>query len=104
MTAPRLDTLKQFLRQDPNDPFNHYAIALEYVSTEHYSEAITKFQEVIKLDANYVPAYHQLGLLFARLGKKNDATKVFERGIQIASLVRDTHAQSEMQEAMDELE
>ncbi|MBI1807508.1 MAG: tetratricopeptide repeat protein [Ignavibacteria bacterium] len=104
MSTTRLDTLQQFLEQDPNDPFNHYAIALEYVSSHCYPEAIAKFQELMALDPNYVPAYHQLGLLFARLGKNDEALKTFERGIEIAALVGDMHARSEMEEAIDELE
>ena len=104
MSASRFDTLKKFLDEDPNDCFTHYAIALEYVSTQKIPEAIAKFDEVIKLDPNYVPAYHQLGLLLAKLNRNNEALEMFERGIQVAALIGDTHAQSEMQEAIDELE
>ena len=103
MTADRLATLKRFLDEDPADPFNHYTVALEYVSMQQYSEAITGFQEILRLDPKYVPAYHQLGLLFSKLNKKEEALRVFEQGIGVAALVGDAHAKSEMQEAIDEL-
>jgi tetratricopeptide (TPR) repeat protein len=103
MSPGRLDELNEFLRQDPDDPFTHYAIALEYVSMKKFPEAIAKFDEVIELDANYVAAYHQKGLLLAGLNRKDEALRTLEKGIQIAALVGDTHAQGEMQEAIDGL-
>ena len=103
MTAERLATLKNFLDDDPSDPFNHYTVALEYVSMQRFPEAIAEFERIFKIDPNYVPAYHQLGLLYATLNRKEDALRVFEKGIGIAALVGDTHAQSEMQDAIDEL-
>ena len=103
MMADRLETLKKFLAEDPADPFNHYTVALEYVSMQQYAQAITAFEEILKIDPKYVPAYHQLGLLFVKLNKTNDALKIFEEGIRIAALVGDLHAQSEMQESIAEL-
>ena len=29
----RLDQLKVFVLEDPDDPFNHYALAMEHMST-----------------------------------------------------------------------
>lgn len=104
MSPTRLEVLQTFLADDPDDSFNHYAIALEYVSLKQYDNAIKKFQELITLDQNYVPAYHQLGLLLGSMGRKDEALRTFEQGIQIAALVGDTHAQQEMQEAMDALD
>ena len=104
MTSSRLDVLKQFLEQEPSDPFNHYAIALEYAAHQMYIEAIKKFQEVIRLDPGYVPAYQQLGLLFSQLGRKSEAQEIFVRGIEVAESSGDAHARAEMQDALDELD
>ena len=30
----RIEQLKQFAKEDPNDPFNKYALALEYQKTD----------------------------------------------------------------------
>ncbi|MBI1803038.1 MAG: tetratricopeptide repeat protein [Ignavibacteriae bacterium] len=103
MTSNRFEILKNFLDDDPKAPFNHYALALEYVTQQQFPEAIAKFEDVIVLDPNYVPAYHQLGLLYAQLNRQEEALTTLEKGIQIAALVGDTHAQTEMQEAIDEL-
>ena len=103
MTSSRFDILKNFLDEDPKDPFNHYALALEYVTQQQFQEAIAKFEDVIAVDPNYVPAYHQLGLHYAQIHRRDDALESLEKGIQIAALVGNTHAQTEMQEAIDEL-
>ena len=63
----RLQQLEKFLEDEPADTFTHYAMAIEYASMGNHAKAIEKFEEVIALDGNYVAAYHQLGLLFARV-------------------------------------
>ena len=103
MSASRFDILKSFVDEDPKDPFNHYALALEYETQQQFPQAIAKFEDVIALDSSYVPAYHQLGLLYAQLNRKEEALKVFEKGIRIAADAGDTHARIEMQEAIEEL-
>ena len=103
MSGLRLEALQKFLEQAPADTFTHYAIALEYAAMHEIPEAVAKLEELIGLDPNYVPAYQQLGNLLAQLGRKQQSLRILEKGIQVAALVGDTHAQSEMQEAIDEL-
>ena len=100
----RLEQLQKFLEDEPTDAFTHYAIALEFIANRNFDEAIAKFEEVLALDANYVAAYHQLGLLYVRLDLVDDARKIFEQGIRVADQIRDAHARSEMEDALDELE
>jgi tetratricopeptide (TPR) repeat protein len=104
MSSSRLDVLMKFLEEDPTDSFTRYAIALEYASMHHLSEAIMKMEELITLDPNYVPAYQQLGGFLKQTGNTGEALKIFERGIQQAALMGDKHALDEMQEAIDELD
>jgi len=103
MNASRLEALQKFLEEDPGDVFTHYALALEYASLKNYPDAIAKLEALLVLDSNYVPAYHQLGLVLTQLNRIDEARKMFEKGIQVAAAVGDTHAQDEMQEALDEL-
>ena len=104
MTPSRFEELQKFVEQDPTDPFNHYVIALEYGRSEQYPEAIQAFIDLIQFDPTYVPAYHQLALLYIRLTRRQDARAMLERGLQAAALVGDTHARDEMQEAIDTLD
>jgi tetratricopeptide (TPR) repeat protein len=104
MTGSRIESLQQFLRDDPDDCFTHYAIALEYVSLGRIPEAVSKFEEVISRDSQYVPAYQQLGMLLIRQGRTPDALATLQKGIEIAAQAGDARARAEMQEALDELE
>ena len=104
MTTPRLQALKKFLEEEPNDAFTMYAIALEYASVKNLPEAITRLEEVIVVDPNYIPAYQQLGIFLRQSGKLDEAARMLEHGIRVAATVGDRHAQNEMQEVLDELE
>lgn len=99
----RIDQLRKFLEDEPADAFTHYAIAIEYASVGKFAQAIEMFEEVIALDPNYIAAYHQLGLLFVRMNNKREAVKTLEQGVKVAELIGDAHAQSEMEDALDEL-
>ena len=104
MSADRLATLRQFVADDPADPFNHYALALEHASRGETGTAIARLADALAADARYVAAYHQLGLLFAASGRKADARQAFDEGIRIAGEAGDAHAASEMREARELLE
>jgi tetratricopeptide (TPR) repeat protein len=103
MTVSRLESLQEFLRRDPEDSFTHYAIALEYVSLKRIPEAVSKFEELIRLDPAYVPAYQQLGSLLAQLGRTPEALATLQKGIAVAKEAGDAHSGAEMQEVVDEL-
>ncbi len=97
----RLERLEEFLKDDPDDLFTRYAIALELAGMHRENEAVAKFEELLARDPGYVPAHHQLGLLLARLNRPEEARRAFERGI--AAAAADPHARMEMQESLDEL-
>ena len=99
----RLDTLLNFLKDDPSDVFTRYAIGLEYVKMNDAKRATTSFEQVIEYDPTYAPAYHQLGLLLVKLKKKDDARAILRRGIEAARQGGDGHAAMEMQETLEEL-
>ncbi len=102
MDQERLDTLKKLIAMDPDDTFSRYALGLEYRDSEPLT-ALEHLAEVVKRDANYVPAYFQSGLIHSELGDFKLAQEWLERGIVVAGRVGDHHALGEMQEALDQL-
>ena len=104
MREERIAKLKQILEQDPNDSFSRYALALEYAGLGDKEEAVRILEEVLHRDASYVPAYQQLGYLYENIGRRTDALTILKKGITVATAHGDSHACSEMQEALDELE
>lgn len=104
MREKRIAKLKQFLEQDPDDSFSRYALALEIAGTGEVEEAVALLEELLHRDPRYVPGYHQLGLLYERVGRREASITILERGIAVASEQGDTHGRKEMQEALDELQ
>jgi Tfp pilus assembly protein PilF len=103
MREERITRLKALLEQDPNDSFSRYALALEFAALDNNSEALALLENLLKRDKLYVPAYQQLGYLYQKLGRSEEAASAFKRGIEIASQQGDHHARSEMQEALDDM-
>ena len=104
MSESRLETLKQFLEKDPNDSFTRYALALEYNSLGELETASVYLKEVIDRDTHYLPAYHQLGQIYAKLNRPSEAKAVYRKGIEIAHATGNSHAKEEMTEELETLE
>lgn len=79
----RIDQLIQFIKDDPEDPFNHYALALEYCKTDE-RRALEIFEHLVKSHPQYIPVYYQLAGLYSRLGETDKAVQTFRNGIAIA--------------------
>jgi tetratricopeptide (TPR) repeat protein len=88
----RLETLIKLLKNDPDDTFTLYAIALEYISLKEHESAIKYLRMVIKHDEKYIAAYQQLGYVHSITNKKNEAAETYEKGFEIAKLTGDKHA------------
>jgi len=97
----RLEQLRQFLADDPADPFNTYALALEYLKTD-VSEAGSLLLGLLKTHPDYLPTYYQAANLLAATGKLSDALQVAEQGMKLAQSKNDLKARRELQALYDE--
>ena len=104
MREERIGKLKTLLVQDPNYSFTRYALALEYAGANDSGQAMTLLENLMHSDPSYVPTYQQLGYLYEKLGRRDEAATVLKLGIQVAAQQGDQHAKSEMQDALDSLE
>jgi Tfp pilus assembly protein PilF len=95
-TKTRKQQLQEMLAEEPNDPFLHYGLAMEYVSEGHDEEAAHCFHDLMAVAPDYVPAYLQAGQSLVRLGRMDQARALFERGIAVAHTQGDLHAAEEM--------
>ncbi|MBN1449149.1 MAG: tetratricopeptide repeat protein [Bacteroidetes bacterium] len=100
----RLEQLKHFLEQEPEDSFTRYALALEHLSRSMTAEGIDLLEETIARDPAYIPAYHMLGQQLALQGHTEEARQVYTRGISAARSTGDFHTASEMEAERDEME
>jgi tetratricopeptide (TPR) repeat protein len=99
----RVEILKGFLAQDPNDSFSRYALALEYIKLGQQDDARREFETVREKDPAYVATYFQLGQLYRNMGLKHEAEKTLRSGITAAAKAGDGHTQSELEGALEAL-
>ena len=99
----RIEILKGFLDENPNDSFSRYALALELVKLGQNDDAVREFETVKGNDPNYVATYFQLGQLYRKLGQHHEAEKTFRNGMTIAAKAGDEHTKSELEAALQEL-
>ncbi len=101
MNTQRLNRLLEFLKEDPKDPFNKYAIAIEYLE-EKPLESLKYFQELLQNHERYTGTYYHAAKLYNALGNKEEAERVFLKGIEICKSEKDYHALRELQNAYNE--
>jgi len=99
----RIEQLQEFLKEDSNDSFLKYALALEYVLVKENEFARDCFLKLIKEDENYVASYYQLGKLYESLNEVAKALEIYTKGIEIAKNSKDAKTLSELKEAYNML-
>jgi Tfp pilus assembly protein PilF len=99
----RIEILKGFLKENANDSFSRYALALEYVKLGQNEDARREFETVMSQDPDYVATYYQLGQLYRTLSMTHDAEKTFRTGITVAAKLGDEHTRSELEAALEAL-
>ncbi len=79
----RIELLKQFCEQEPEEAFNWYAYALELRKIdENLSKEI--FNRLIRNFPNQLPTYFQAADFFAEKNEFDAAKNAYEKGILIA--------------------
>ena len=102
MLTDRIKQLQQFYEEDPNDPFNLYALALEYLKSDA-AKSEELFETLLMHHSEYLPTYYHAAKLFQESGKKEKAIAAFEDGIALAKKLNDKKAARELQSAYDEM-
>lgn len=83
MNENRLNLLKKYYEEDPNDPFNIYAIAIEYKNFNN-EKAKEYFRILLEKHPDYLPTYFHAAELYAETGDKGLAENIFTKGIELA--------------------
>lgn len=98
----RLDQLQKFYEEDPHDPFNVYALALELTKFDKL-KAAELFALALRDHPTYLATYYHAAKLCESLGKPDQAIQIYKRGIQEARQQNEHKVLRELQSAMDEL-
>jgi Tfp pilus assembly protein PilF len=107
MEKTLLQNLLVFYEEDPNDPFNIYALALEYMKTDN-GQAEKYFNKLLEEHPDYLATYYPAAAFFAGLDRIEKAELIYQKGIDLALLNNNTKTHQELLRAyrsfLDELD
>ncbi|PQJ12439.1 hypothetical protein CJD36_001430 [Flavipsychrobacter stenotrophus] len=99
----RIEKILAFLKETPDDNFLNHALALEYVKEGNEAEAQKYFLKNLEHNEGYVATYYHLGKLLERIGQRDEAVSIYEKGMIQAKAAKDMHSYSELQNAHEDL-
>ena len=102
MKEDRIKKLNEFLKENPDDPFLIYALALEFMK-DNEQKAKLYLDQLLEQHPDYISTYYQAGELYMHMGKTNKAIRIYEKGIQKAKEQKNYHTLKELQEAYNHL-
>ena len=76
-----IEQLRALVRQQPNVPQGHYALAEALFSQNHYPEAETEFRRALQLQPSNAAARFNLGLVLLIQNRSAEAKKLFAEAI-----------------------
>ena len=99
----RVAQLKAFLEKSPDDAFVQHALALEYIKQGDDATAQKLFENVLQQNENYVGSYYHLAKLLERIGERDAAIAVYEKGMAKSKALGENHAYNELLAAYEDL-
>jgi len=100
----KIKRLAQQIRKQPDDSFSKFALALEFRKQGELKKARILFEDILENDPEYVGIYYHLGKLYELLERPKDALKLYKTGISITEKQNESRTQSELKEAVAQLE
>ena len=101
--SSRIEVLKQFVVDEPENPFNKYALGVEYLSLD-INQALKWLNDVLDAHPDYLPVYYQSANLYWELGDVDKAESLFQLGIELATKENDQKTLRELQSAYQNLQ
>jgi tetratricopeptide (TPR) repeat protein len=99
----RLDFLRESLRQNPDDVFARYGLALELSQSEP-AEAWIHFDYLLTHHPEYSATYYQAGMFLVQQGRQEEARKVLAQGIAVTRRQGKQHALSTLQATLEAMQ
>ncbi|MFT3750094.1 MAG: tetratricopeptide repeat protein [Agriterribacter sp.] len=100
----KIDHLLKYLENEPEDSFLNHALALEYMKTQDYEQALTLFKKILEKDPDYLGSYYHLGKLLEAMNNYEAAKEWYEKGMIKAKAAGDTKKYNELMEACNDLD
>ena len=95
--------LAEFLKENPNDAFARYGLALEHVKGGDVEAGLREFKTLLEKNPDYTAGYQMAAQTLASAGRTDEAIKMLSDGIACARRTGNNHAMSEMESLLQEL-
>ena len=102
MNSERLKQLRKFAEEEPGDPFNWYAMALEYLHSDP-AEARILLDKLLNEFEDYLPTYFVGATQWVEQGNIEIAARIFRKGIEVARQQGDTKTAGELRSGLDDI-
>jgi len=96
--------LKEILTLDPKSSFARYGIAMELAGRGETAAALEEFDVLLANDPDYTAGYFMAAQTLVAAGRNQEAIERLKAGIGCAARSGNTHALSEMQAMLGEVE
>lgn len=103
MNNQRIQQLIRFVQEEPNEPFNVYALAMEYVANDP-AQARTYFDDLLTRFPDYLPTYYHAAALYAETNEREQAAALYDKGIDLARTQQNQKTLLELQRAQQAFE
>jgi len=70
---------------NPKSPMAKLRVGLLWMRARNYKDALIYYQEVVKIDSTFAPAYRELGSLYARAGRQEEAQKNYKKFLSLSA-------------------
>jgi predicted Zn-dependent protease len=97
MAQSRIEIFVEMVKQQPGDAMIWYGLASEYMKTERWGEAADALESVVRINPDYTAAYQMLGTALLNQGRKEEARRAWEQGIEVARRTGAWKAQQHME-------
>ncbi len=101
MATNRLEILKNLVAQRPEDSFSRYGLAMEYLNSGNLEQAAAEYRELLRRNPDYAAAYYHGGQALEKLGRIEEARRLYQEGIEATTRLGDLHTRGEIQAALD---
>jgi predicted Zn-dependent protease len=100
----KIAALREILALDVKNSFARYGVAMELASRGETSAALEEFDTLLKNDPDYTAGYFMAAQTLTKVGRIAEAAERLKAGIGCAARSGNSHALSEMQAMLEELE
>ena len=103
MNNDRIQQLIRFVQEEPHDPFNVYALAMEYLAGQP-DKARTYLDQLLTEHPDYLATYYHAAALHAERGDTVRAGELYDKGMALAKAQNKERTLLELQRAKRAME